>query len=60
MEGNGKGSFVHQYYKPTEIICGRQMKEWLPFSVSWWHNLGSQGQGMCGSYLWTLPDQYEI
>ena len=19
----------------------------------------SQGQGMCGSYLWTLPDQYE-
>ena len=42
MEGNGKGSFVHQYYKPTEIICGRQMKEWLPFSVSWWHNLGSQ------------------
>ena len=20
----------------------------------------SQGQGMCGSYLWTLPDQYEI
>ena len=22
MERNGKGSFVHQYYKPTEIICG--------------------------------------
>ena len=57
MEGNGKGSFVHQYYKPTEIICGRQMKEWLPFSVSWWHNLGSQS--MKGQFKHTSGILYE-
>ena len=57
MERNGKGSFVHQYYKPTEIICGRQMKEWLPFSVSWWHNLGSQS--MKGQFKHTSGILYE-
>lgn len=58
MKWYHEDSFNYQYYKPTEIILGKQMKEWLPFSVSWWHNLGSQS--MKGDFAHSSGILYEI
>ena len=58
MEWYHKDSFSHQYYNPTEVILGKQMREWLPFSISWWHNLGSQS--MTGNFAHSSGILYEI
>lgn len=58
MEWYHKDSFSHQYYNPTEVILGKQMREWLPFSISWWHNLGSQS--MKGNFAHSSGILYEI
>ena len=50
-------SFDYQYYNPTEIILGRQMQEWLPFSVSWWHNFGAQS--MRGNFAHSSGIKFE-
>lgn len=32
-----KSSFGFQYYNPEEVIAGKKMKDWLRFSVAYWH-----------------------
>mmetsp|Transcript_21719 Transcript_21719/g.60362 ORF Transcript_21719/g.60362 Transcript_21719/m.60362 type:complete len:475 (-) Transcript_21719:95-1519(-) len=32
-----------RYYNADEIILGKPMKEWLRFSVCWWHTFGGGG-----------------
>ena len=36
--------FAFKYYDANRIVCGKPMKEWMPFAMAWWHNLGAAGQ----------------
>lgn len=37
-----------QHYNPTEIIVGKQMSEWLKFSVCYWHTFRGNGSDPFG------------
>ena len=32
-----KSGLFYQYYNPDEVILGKKMKDWLRFSVAYWH-----------------------
>ncbi len=36
---NSTNQFAFKFYNPEEIICGKSMKEYLKFSLSYWHTL---------------------
>lgn len=40
--------FAFRYYDADRVILGKTMKEWLPFAMAWWHNLGAAGTDMFG------------
>ena len=33
-----KEPFAFKYYDAERVICGKKMKEHLPFAMAWWHN----------------------
>ena len=35
--------FAFRHYDPEEVILGKPMKEWLRFSVCWWHTMVGGG-----------------
>ncbi|MDR3309897.1 MAG: xylose isomerase [Oscillospiraceae bacterium] len=37
-----------RHYRPDEVVAGKTMRGWLPFSMSWWHALGAAGTDMFG------------
>ena len=41
--------FAFKFYDENKIILGKTMKEHLPFSMAWWHNLSAEGADMFGS-----------
>ena len=43
-----KNPFAFKYYDPERVVYGKPMKEWLPFAMAWWHNLGANGVDMFG------------
>ena len=43
-----KNPFAFKYYDPDRVILGKTMREHLPFSMAWWHNLGAAGTDMFG------------
>jgi len=44
-----KNPFAFKYYDADRVILGKTMKEHLPFSMAWWHNLCAQGKDMFGN-----------
>eukprot|EP01025_Chloroclados_australasicus_P015017 TRINITY_DN1712_c0_g1_i8.p6 TRINITY_DN1712_c0_g1~~TRINITY_DN1712_c0_g1_i8.p6 ORF type:complete len:181 (+),score=16.94 TRINITY_DN1712_c0_g1_i8:1211-1753(+) len=40
---------LFRYYNPDEVILGKPMKEWLRFSVAFWHTLRGDGSDPFGS-----------
>lgn len=44
------------YYDPERVVMGKKMKDWLRFSMAWWHTLcgasGDQFGGQTRSYEW--------
>ena len=38
-----------KYYDPSRVIMGKTMKEHLPFSMAWWHNMCATGADMFGA-----------
>jgi xylose isomerase len=38
-----KEPFAFKYYDAERVICGKKMKEHLPFAMAWWHNLCANG-----------------
>ena len=36
-KGSLKSGLGFQYYNPEEEILGKKMKDWLRFSVAYWH-----------------------
>ena len=43
-----RNPFAFRYYNPDEIVEGKTMKEYLNFSLSWWHTLCADGTDMFG------------
>ena len=37
-----------KFYDADRIIMGKPMKDYLPFAMAWWHNLGAAGTDMFG------------
>jgi xylose isomerase len=40
---DSKNIFAFHYYDAEKIIYGRKMKDWLRFSMAWWHTLCADG-----------------
>jgi xylose isomerase len=46
----------YRHYNPDEVICGKRMKEWLRFSVCFWHTfVGGGGQDPFGEKTLNRP-----
>ena len=37
-----------KFYDAEKIVMGKPMKDYLPFAMAWWHNLGAAGTDMFG------------
>ena len=46
---SSKNPLAFKFYDAEKIVCGKPMKEHLPFAMAWWHNLGANGVDMFGS-----------
>ena len=51
-----KNVLAFHYYEPERVVAGKKMKDWLRFSMAWWHTLcqasGDQFGGQTRSYEW--------
>jgi len=47
-DSTGKKEMAFHYYDADRVVMGKPMKEWLPFAMAWWHNLGANGVDMFG------------
>ena len=43
-----KNPLAFKFYDADRIVLGKSMKEHLPFSMAWWHNLCAAGTDMFG------------
>lgn len=37
-----KSGFNYHYYNADEVLGGKKMRDWLRFSVAYWHTFGQQ------------------
>lgn len=55
-----KNVMAFHYYDPERVVMGKKMKDWLRFSMAWWHTLcgasGDQFGGQTRSYEWDKAD----
>ncbi len=55
-----KNVMAFHYYDPERVVMGKKMKDWLRFSMAWWHTLcgasGDQFGGQTRSYEWDNAD----
>ncbi|MCL1868413.1 MAG: xylose isomerase [Paludibacter sp.] len=40
---DSKNPLAFRYYDAEKVINGRKMKDWLKFSLAWWHTLCAEG-----------------
>ena len=45
---DSKNPLSFKFYDAEKIVAGKKMKEYLPFAMAWWHNLGAAGTDMFG------------
>lgn len=43
-----KNPLAFKFYDPERLVMGKPMKNYLPFAMAWWHNLGAAGTDMFG------------
>jgi len=46
---NSRNIFAFKYYNATEVVLGKTMKEWLRFSVCYWHTFRGLGADPFGA-----------
>ncbi len=46
---DSKNPMAFKFYDANRIVCGKPMREHLPFAMAWWHNLCAEGSDMFGS-----------
>ena len=44
-----------RYYDPEKVILGKKMKDWLKFSMAWWHTLCADGSDQFGRGTRNFP-----
>jgi xylose isomerase len=59
-----RNPLAFRYYDPEKKILGKKMKDWLRFSMAWWHTLCAEGGDPFGggtkSFPWkTSPDRIQ-
>ena len=50
-----KNPMAFHYYEPERMVHGKKMKDWLRFSMAWWHTLGADGSDQFGSGTKKFP-----
>lgn len=50
-----KNPMAFHYYDPEKEINGKKMKDWLKFSMAWWHTLCAEGNDPFGPGTKTFP-----
>ena len=50
-----KKPMAFHYYEPERMVHGKKMKDWLRFSMAWWHTLGADGSDQFGSGTKKFP-----
>lgn len=45
---DSKNPLAFRYYDPEKMILGKPMKDWLRFSMAWWHTLCAEGSDQFG------------
>ena len=43
-----KNPMAFRYYEPERVVMGKKMKDWLRFSMAWWHTLCAEGGDQFG------------
>ena len=46
---DSKNPMAFRYYDAEKVINGKKMKDWLKFSMAWWHTLCAEGGDQFGS-----------
>lgn len=55
-EGKGsKNPLAYRYYDAEKVVMGKKMKDWLKFSMAWWHTLCAEGGDQFGGGTKTFP-----
>jgi xylose isomerase len=53
---NSKNPLAFRYYDPEKLVNGKKMKDWMKFSLAWWHTLCAEGGDPFGpgtkSFAW--------
>ena len=52
---DSKNPMAFRFYNPDKVIMGRKMKDWLRFSMAWWHTLCAEGADQFGGGTKTFP-----
>ena len=50
-----KNPMAFHYYEPERMVHGKKMKDWLRFSMAWWHTLGADGSDQFGTGTKKFP-----
>ena len=50
-----KNPMAFRYYDAEKVIMGKKMKDWLKFSMAWWHTLCAEGGDQFGSGTTLFP-----
>ena len=50
-----KFNYLPRYYDPEKVINGKKMKDWLRFSMAWWHTLCAEGGDQFGGGTKKFP-----
>ncbi len=50
-----KNPMAFRYYNPEKVVMGKKMKDWLKFSMAWWHTLCAEGGDQFGGGTKTFP-----
>ena len=45
---DSKNPMAFRYYDAEKVINGKKMKDWLKFSMAWWHTLCAEGGDQFG------------
>ena len=52
---DSKNPLAFHYYNPEQVVAGKKMKDWLKFSLAWWHTLCAEGGDQFGGGTKTFP-----
>ena len=50
-----KNPLAFRYYDPERVVMGKKMKDWLKFSMAWWHTLCAEGGDQFGGGTKKFP-----